>query len=246
MAATSTNYIQHFNSFIEISQKDKRLTGNHISLYVALFSIWNQAFFVSPFKLIRAKALRISHIGSCHTYNKCMKDLESFGYINRFRSLSNGKPGSVIIVMLAPIVIRKNAPPGSAEIEPTDSKSAPPADANMLHYINNTNSINKGRGNAPPLNKNNNKQQEGNINRPEDLDEVKVFFHLQNYPESEAAKFFHHYEANGWKQGGKVPITNWLAAAQKWILNIHPTQPQKNGKPGNLHINQNKSYSDPL
>lgn len=234
MAATSINYIQHFNAFLEISQSDRRLTGNHISLYVALFSIWNQAFFENPFKLNRAKALRISHIGSCNTYNKCIKDLEKFGYINYFRSIRNGKPGSVIIVLLSPIVIRKSDPRASVNTEQVDVKSAPPADANMRPYINNTNSINKERGNAPPPNK---KQ------KPENLDEVKAFFHELKYPESEAEKFFHHYDANGWLQGGKIPIKNWPAAAQKWILNIHPTQPLKNGK---LHTNQNKSYSDPL
>jgi hypothetical protein len=35
----------------------------------------------------------------------------------------------------------------------------------------------------------------------------------------EAAKFFSHYTAIGWKLGGTNPIVNWKAAARKWLIN---------------------------
>ncbi|RXJ50423.1 hypothetical protein ESZ48_06535 [Gelidibacter gilvus] len=34
----------------------------------------------------------------------------------------------------------------------------------------------------------------------------------------EAAKFFNHYEATGWKLGGKVQIENWQATAKNWMI----------------------------
>ncbi|WP_211302090.1 hypothetical protein, partial [Chitinophaga niastensis] len=85
------------------------------------------------------------------------------------------------------------------------------------------------------------------------LSQVQEFFNVHVYPEMEADKFFHHYQANGWRQGGKTLITDWQAAAHKWILNIHPQKAETHDKhtrqptgPGRLHTNENKSYSDPL
>jgi hypothetical protein len=167
-----------------------------------------------------------------------MKDLVSLRYIEYFPSKVKGQFSSASVLSLSLVAGCKNEPPPAAYLPPSNSKSAPPSDANMPRIINNTNSINKERGNAPPPNK-----------KPESLNDVVAFFHLLGHPETEAAKFFSHYEANGWLQAGKVPIADWLAAARKWILNIHPIQTSKNGKrakPGNLNTNQDKSYSDPL
>lgn len=244
MATNETNYIQHLNAFIKFSQNDKRLTGNHISLYLALFSIWNENFFSRSFKINRAKLLSISHIGSTHTYRNCIADFEKFGYIKYRQSIKKGKASSITLVPIGEIKLCKNAPPEGADMPADESRNAQPTDANMLPVKNNINSLNKERGNALPLN-----DQQKECGKPENLNGVLVFFHLQGQPESEAAKFFHHYEANGWRQAGKVPITNWQAAARKWILNIHSNQTLKNGKrakTGNLHSNQDKSYSDPL
>ena len=51
------------------------------------------------------------------------------------------------------------------------------------------------------------------------LSEVEEFFKLNNYPNSEANKFFNHYKAIGWKIKGITPIEDWQAAAHKWMLN---------------------------
>ncbi|WP_177192279.1 hypothetical protein [Chitinophaga arvensicola] len=82
---------------------------------------------------------------------------------------------------------------------------------------------------------------------------MQELFTSCGYPETEAGKFFHHYQANGWRQGGKTLITDWQAAAHKWILNIHPPKPDHHDKhtrpstgAGRLHSNEHKSYSEPL
>jgi hypothetical protein len=33
----------------------------------------------------------------------------------------------------------------------------------------------------------------------------------------EAAKFFDHFEANGWRQGGRTPLRSWQAALRNWL-----------------------------
>ncbi|MBK7433507.1 MAG: hypothetical protein IPI66_06075 [Chitinophagaceae bacterium] len=51
------------------------------------------------------------------------------------------------------------------------------------------------------------------------LSEVEEFFKLNNYPNSEANKFYNHYKAIGWKIKGITPIEDWNALAEKWMLN---------------------------
>ena len=96
------------------------------------------------------------------------------------------------------------------------------------------------------------------ISTPEQRDlptisQVQDFFNAHQYPPVEGDKFFHHYQANGWRQGGQTLILDWQAAAHKWVLNIHTQTQTSNDKhtksttgAGRLHSNENKSYSDPL
>lgn len=49
--------------------------------------------------------------------------------------------------------------------------------------------------------------------KPSDLLEVKQFF--KN--DTEANKFWNHFQSNGWKVGGKAPMKDWQAAARNWI-----------------------------
>jgi hypothetical protein len=39
----------------------------------------------------------------------------------------------------------------------------------------------------------------------------------KSYITVEAAKFFDHFTANGWKVGGKSPMKDWRAAARNWL-----------------------------
>ena len=240
MAPPNINFIQHLNNFIKVSQQDKRLTGNHMSLYLALFSIWNQNYFSNPFEFSRKRALSISHIGSKNTYSKCLKDLASWGYIEYIPSTTKGRLSSASILS-GSIRPKKDTGVGP-DMGPPGVKNDTAVGSNMGHIINNTNKVNNESAKALPPSK--------KMRKPENLEEVIGFFHLIGHPESEAAKFFNHYDANDWRQAGRVPLRNWQAAARKWILNIYPKQTSKNGKrkqqPGNLHVNQNKSYSNPL
>jgi len=87
---------------------------------------------------------------------------------------------------------------------------------------------------------------------PPSLEEVQAHFTQTGYPDTEATLFFNHYEAVGWKLGGKAPITNWQAAAAKWMDYAKNIKQQLNEKPGkyngteHLHVQQNKDYSQPL
>jgi len=84
---------------------------------------------------------------------------------------------------------------------------------------------------------------------PPGWDAVQDFFRAEGFPLKEAPLFFHHYQANGWKQAGKTPITNWQAAAHKWMAyakntNTNPYANHANSTNG--HVPQDKNYGNPL
>lgn len=47
--------------------------------------------------------------------------------------------------------------------------------------------------------------------------DVAAYFVEIGSTEAEAARFFDHYEANGWRQGGRAALRSWRAAARNWV-----------------------------
>lgn len=79
---------------------------------------------------------------------------------------------------------------------------------------------------------------------PPQHDEAVAFFKAEQYPEIEARKFFYHFEANGWRVGGKTPMKNWHAAAHNWMLNVPRYEPEP--KLNAVKLNTSKDYGEPL
>ena len=75
------NYIKHLNGVFEHFSKDNRLNPTHISLYVALFQLWNSNFFRQEFYINREEVMEYAKIGSKSTYHKCLKELSHWNYI---------------------------------------------------------------------------------------------------------------------------------------------------------------------
>ncbi|WP_299159168.1 hypothetical protein [uncultured Tenacibaculum sp.] len=74
------NYIKHLNAvFLHIS-KDSRLNPTHISLYFALFYLWNNNFFRDEFFINRDDVMKLSKIGSRTTYHRCIRELNHWSY----------------------------------------------------------------------------------------------------------------------------------------------------------------------
>jgi|GEM_PF-116129 len=61
--------------------------------------------------------------------------------------------------------------------------------------------------------------QANELNGRPKLIEIERFFREKKYPVSEARKFYNHYKAIGWKIQGKIPIEDWKALAEKWMVN---------------------------
>jgi len=80
------------------------------------------------------------------------------------------------------------------------------------------------------------------------IESVKTYFQDNNFPEQEAQKFFNYFKSVGWLVGGKIPMVDWQAAAQNWIINapnfISNTEQPNRAK--QLNTTTDKDYSEPL
>jgi hypothetical protein len=83
-----------------------------------------------------------------------------------------------------------------------------------------------------------------------DLSEVEHFFEQNQFPHSEAKKFYAHYQSSGWKTGDQMKIISWQAVARKWMNNTQSFKPDERESnqvgTSKLSVTVNKDYSEPL
>ncbi len=236
----NVNYIKHLESVTMQMAEDTRLNTSHVSMYLALFLIWNHNRFQNPLSINRSEVMKISKIGARATYHKCMTELHQWGYLKYVPS-HNPLKGSLIYLF--------NFGTSSEQVVSQLGSQLP---SQVLGPS--INSINKKK----QLNITNIDEVDSKIDQPTksekkrsvfikpEIDEVKAFFQEKNKSDLDAEKFFNHFESNGWLVGGKSKMKNWQAAARNWILNSEKFHQSKTSKPGNINVNQNKDYSVPL
>lgn len=210
------NFIKHFLGFINKLTTDDRLTPHHVSLYITLFQFWNLNHFRNPISISREEVMYISKIGSVNTYVKCLKELHEWSYI-RYEPSYNPQRGSKVHLYRF-----DNAD------DTTDSKSGDNAATQVVSpSLNNTKQVNENKKREiPPSHKT-----------------VINFFLLKKSTEHEALKFFNHFQSNGWRVGGRTPMKDWQAAAEKWMLN---SSNFNNYGTRSLNTTTDKNYSEPL
>lgn len=238
------NYIRHLNAFFSQIPKDNRLKATNVSLYLALFHIWNQHQFRKKFPICREEVMQLSKIGSRSTYVNSLRELHEYGYIVYLPSDRPYAPSHIGIILfretqqLSLFRDDKSGPQAKVKSGPhTRPKKDPRTRPGNDPYTG----PNMGRFNKQLNNEKESKTTPTKKSVP-NLEEITTWFLQKGHPAPEARKFFFHYEAIGWLFSGR-PITNWPAAAAKWIENIKNTT---NDKPGQLHTNKNKSYTNPL
>ncbi len=208
---------------MERQAADERLTPHHISLYLTLFHYWNYNHFKNPVTLTRQEAMKLSHIGSANTYLKCLKDLHKWNYIQYEPSFNPMRGSKVNLYSF-------DTPDDKADNTGNDI-GAVQVVIPSINVLNNTETNTKRERRKTPK-----------------LEQVLEFFLEKKYPTLEARKFFNHYQANGWKQGGKTEIQDWAAAAENWMLktsnfNQHGLSVEHAKTNTN---NATKDYSEPL
>lgn len=225
------NYIRHLNSAFGQFAKDQRLNPTHISLYIALFQLWNMNRFPKSFLVNREETMSLSKIGSRTTYHRCLTDLNNWNYVFYMPS-HNAFKGSRIKM---PIF-------GTTDGQAVDKHETSGGQA-VVSYTNiNKQNINI---NKPKL--------------PKSENEVLYFFEKEKWPANEGKKFFNHYASIGWKLGGKIAIVDWHSTARNWMLKADEIEKEKTAnKPSqntalkiskgrdNLKITKDKDYGQPL
>jgi len=75
------NYIHHQLAAFEKMDKITELKPHHISLYMALFRLWNWAHFENPIIIHRQEVMKMARIKSPTTFSSAMKDLKLHGFV---------------------------------------------------------------------------------------------------------------------------------------------------------------------
>jgi hypothetical protein len=73
--------VKELTSFFSAVRQDNRIGATHISVYMALFQIYNLNCFKNPIQITRTEIMEAAKISGLATYHKCIKDLAEFGYI---------------------------------------------------------------------------------------------------------------------------------------------------------------------
>lgn len=246
MNVRPANYVRHLNGFLKRIEADTRLAPPHISLYLELFRVWNMKRFQNPIQPIPELSMNMSKIRSRTTYRKTLRELRDYGYIRYSKSSSN----RAAVIEMLPFDSQAVVSVQTGDDQPENSACSD-SDQNMTDTpIINTNTINlKTNGTGVPASpaSGNDKYIRQNQPRgqpvPQSLEEAQEFFRSNGSDTREAEIFFHHYASIGWRIGN-LAITDWHAAARKWIA--RPPFATSNKKPNNTHVNTDKDYGTPL
>ncbi|MDY7396866.1 hypothetical protein UMM65_16590 [Aureibaculum sp. 2210JD6-5] len=224
------NYIKHLNAVLELFSKDNRLNPSHISLYMALFQIWNNYRFKPSFYINRGEVMDISKLGSKSTYHRSINELSYWKYI-LYEPSHNPFRGSKIKLFHFGTTCEQALYPSHTNFETTYEQVVVSEDKHIKTGINKTN--------------------RNKLDQPKNENEVVNFFKKKKWPTLEAKKFYNHYQGIGWKVGGKSKIVDWKATAKSWILKGEELKTKKTAtatvpNTDNLEISSNKNYNQPL
>lgn len=226
----NVNYIKHLKGVFLQFSKDNRLNPTHISLYVALFQIWNNNRFLEEFYINREEVMSFSKIGSKSTYHKCIRELNHWKYLIYYPS-HNPFKGSKIKMFNFETSSGQALVHSNTKIETSSGQALVSINKHIQTNRNNKN-INK-------------------LDQPKNEKIVIDFFKKEKWPIIEAQKFFNHYQGIGWKVGGKTKIVNWQATAKNWMIKSEEIKTKENQKTvsqnqDNLKTSKNKNYNEPL
>lgn len=255
-----TNYILHLNKAFQLINSDTRLSPFHVSLYYSLFQYWNISKFRNPISISRDDQMQASKIGSVNTYLRCLKELDSWGYIKYVPS-HNPMKGS--LVYMFKFDTTNNTTSDNGNNNTSDKATQTTLKKVLRPSINNSNNTNKQNSiktNASARKKVDSKSfiassksqptnKEKSCAKKESptTQQVETYFAENQWSAIEAQKFFNYYQSNGWLVGGKTPMQSWQACASNWILNSEKFNNGKTKpKAGHLYTATDKNYSEPL
>lgn len=89
------NFVKHYKNVNQKLYECVDFNPSHISLYNALFILWNNCGFDNVLSINRNDVMSLSKIGSVNTYLKCLKDLDDKGFLT-YNPSHNPLKGSTV------------------------------------------------------------------------------------------------------------------------------------------------------
>jgi len=254
------NYIKHQLDVFSRMDQIKEFKSYHLTLYLALFRLWNRNRFKNPIFAFREELMEMAKIGSKTTYFKIMKDLHCYDFVKYEPSHDPEKASKVYLT--------------------TEwSGTCPRVDHEMVNILKDTNNTLSIRESnfydnqktkemdtderkiaMKSFNNNPDPQQDlfdfeemplpgETIPRkkkqtrfsPPPLEHIQIYFQEKNHSTTEAERFFNHYQSNGWLVGGKSKMKDWKASARNWMMNIDKYANKSTGNSPNKVTGQNRS-----
>ncbi|MEP5339255.1 MAG: hypothetical protein ABJL44_14630 [Algibacter sp.] len=133
------------------------MNPTHISLYIALFQLWNNSFFKAEFYINREEVMDYSKIGSKSTYHRCIKELSHWKYL-LYTPSHNPFKGSRIKMFDFGTSTEQASYPCRIDIETSTGQALVPINKH-IQTIENSKNINK-RKNLKNSNSRNSKTEE--------------------------------------------------------------------------------------
>ena len=220
----NVNYILHLNKIMRLFTSDDTIGATHRSLYLALFELWNQYHFPELLTINSKKVMQVAKINSRTTYLKHIKGIEKSGYIT-YSPSNDARVGSKIKLVRFDTVVEQNLNKPSSNNERTVVQNM-----GALYKPKNKQIINTSK-----------------LAEPEDLNEVLIYFKKQQWKQSDGEDFYWYNENQNWKASDGEPINSWKHYAKKWTTKADQKRTHEMKKRlGNLYVNPNKDYSQPL
>lgn len=94
----TVNYVLHHRTVYFKMSEDERLSPYHLSVYNALFMLWNECGFATKLSINRNDVMKLSKIGNQNTYTKVLKELHEYGYII-YEPSFNPLKGSLVTII---------------------------------------------------------------------------------------------------------------------------------------------------
>jgi hypothetical protein len=177
------NYIKHLTGFFNKINNENAINPTHISLYLALFQCWNVNRFKNPTGISREEIMKASKINSKATYHKCMKELQTLGFIEYLPTFNPHSCSNVIMVNFSDVSINR------LKFEPLNSSNNKPVQnltySKIEQVTEQVNKVNDLNNNNLKSNQNQNKKVEPVQNRTrlkneQDIEQVDEQVYIDN------------------------------------------------------------------
>jgi hypothetical protein len=198
----------------------------HTALFMWIIELNNRLGWKEQFGIPTNATMEGLHIGNKRTYLDALSDLAKWNFIQIISESKNQYSSTIISICRSKKATALHTALDTALIQHSNGidysieHSSAPIDKQRNQETK------KPRNNSlvftPP-----NENDVYNL-----MGEYSVQKHMQWTDEkinTEAAKFFNYYEANGWKQG-RNPMKDWKASARNWMVNNSKFDNSNNSK----------------